>query len=290
MQKKPLAASFVYILAALMRKGALEYWGLVDSSRRALKPLVRAWWSTQHKHSRVLTSSAAKLPSNFAASGNWLGVRWAGLLHRRLPSCWICLWPYGQGEHHFWEWAFMYWIYCYRKKTLENPIVFKNSLLMKIILTRTPGNLLSHWKPIFKLFLSLLYFISFSKMDFFSPQMRSQFLFRLGQWCSWRGWQKQAASQTITQKTFSQDIYNKYRHQVWGLPFPGSIALPVFSLEGIYYISGLGNVYWDGLIRVENHSTERGFSSPGWTRCSQLGSCWGMSLISPSLQLLSVQC
>lgn len=177
-----------------------------------------------------------------------------------------------------------------QKKTLENPITFKNSLLMKIILTRTPGNLLSHWKPIFKLFLSLLYFISFSKMDFFSPQMRSQFLFRLGQWRSWRGWQKQAASQTITQKTFSQDIYNKYRHQVWGLPFPGSIAVPVFSLEGIYYISGLGNVYWDGLIRVENHSTERGFSSPGWTRCSQLGSCWGMSLISHSLQLLSAQC
>lgn len=72
---------------------------------------------------------------------------------------------------------------------------------MKIILTRTPGNLLSHWKPIFRLFLSLLFFISFSKMDFFSPQMRSQFLFRLGQWCSWRGWQQQAASQTVTQKT-----------------------------------------------------------------------------------------
>lgn len=42
----------------------MEHWdkGLVDSSRRALKPLLQAWRSTQHKHSRVLSSSAPKLP------------------------------------------------------------------------------------------------------------------------------------------------------------------------------------------------------------------------------------
>lgn len=194
------------------------------------------------------------------------------------------LWPYGQGEHHFWEWAFMYWIYCYRKKIPENPRAFKNSLSMKIILTRTLGNLLSHWKPIFRLFLSLLFFISFSKMDFFFfATDETPISFQTWTMVQLKRVTTTSCFSNYHTKDFSQDIYNKYRHQVWGLPFPGSIALPVFSLEGIYYISGLGNVYWDGLIRVENHSTERGFSSPGWTRCPQFGSCWGMSLISHNL-------
>lgn len=193
------------------------------------------------------------------------------------------LWPYGQAEHHFWEWAFMYWIYYYRKKKAENPIAFKNSLLMKIILTRTPGNLHSHRKPIFRLFLSLLYFISFSRMDFFSPQMRSQFLFRLGQWCSWRGWQQQAASQTVTQKTSVRIFTINTGIKCEGSRFLAALLCAVFSLEGIYYISGLGNVHWDGLIRVENPSTERGFSCPGWTQRPRFGSRWGMSLVSHSL-------
>ena len=94
---------------------------------------------------------------------------------------------------------------------------------MKIILPRSPGNLLSHCKPIFKLLLPLQYLVSFSKMDFFHHRWDPKLFPDLDNGAVEEGDNNKLLLK-LPHKDFSQDIYNKYRHQVWGLPFPGSVA------------------------------------------------------------------
>lgn len=172
----------------------------------------------------------AKLPLNFAASGKYLGVRWACCFQSAAKLLNLfeargrgsrCNRRSGRASllgHEHWLTEPTVTV-----KKSSNLIALNSPLLIKIILTRPPGNVLSHCKLISRLLLPSLYFITFSKMVlFFLRRWDPGFFPDLDNSAVEKG-DKTSFFSSYHTKDVSQDIYSKHWIQMRGLPFPGSV-------------------------------------------------------------------